>query len=311
MKSVRVFAPATVANLAVGYDILGLALESPGDEVIVREGSQPGLVITLITGDNGKLPYDIDRNTAGYAASQFLQSIGKSDLPIEMEIHKKMAMGTGLGSSAASAVAGVYAVSAYLGHPVEKEALLKFCVEGEQKADGAYHADNVAPSLLGGLVLIRSNETLEITQLPVPNGLYLAMIYPYVQVLTSESRAILKDTVSLDQMIAQTGNIATFVAGCYEDNVDKIKQSLTDVIIEPQRAHLIPEFYALKEIALGLGALGFSISGAGPSMFALCPDQKTAESIVIGYRKHIEDKQIKADIFVSKINTEGAKVLEE
>ena len=310
MDQVRVFAPASVANLAVGYDILGLAIESPGDEVVVKTGTTPGLKITSITGDGGKLPYDVEKNTAGFAALQFLRSIGKEQLPIEMEIHKKMAMGTGLGSSAASAVAGVYGVSAYLGHPVEKIDLLKFCVEGEQKADGAYHADNVGPSLLGGIILIRSNESLEITQVPVPDDLHLAMIYPHIEVLTSESRAILSDTVSLDDMIAQTGNIATFIAGCYESDYDKISQSLTDVIIEPQRAHLISGFYDYKEIAMKNGALGFSISGAGPSMFALCRGQDTAEKILSQFDKYSQDNNIKSDIFTSKINTEGARVID-
>ena len=309
MKQVRVFAPASVANLAVGYDILGLALESPGDEVVVKSGTEPGLKITTITGDGGKLPYDIDKNTAGFAAKQFLKSIGKDQLPIEMEIHKKMAMGTGLGSSAASAVAGVYGVNAYLGHPVDKRDLLKFCVDGEQKADGAYHADNVGPSLLGGLVLIRSNETLEITQVPVPSDLHLAMVYPHIEVLTSESRAILSENVSLSNLITQTGNIATFIAGCYESDYDKIGQSLSDIIIEPQRAHLISGFYDYKKIALNGGALGFSISGAGPSMFALCKGQETAQKIITQYEQYVVTNSIKADIFTSKINTEGAKVI--
>ncbi len=309
MKQVRVFAPASVANLAVGYDILGLALESPGDEVVVKIGTKPGLTISKITGDGGKLPYDIEKNTAGFAALQYLRSIGKDQLPIEMEIHKKMAMGTGLGSSAASAVAGVFGVNAYLGQPVGKEDLLKFCVEGEQKADGAYHADNVAPSLLGGIILIRSNETLEITQIPVPSDLYLSMVYPHIEVLTSESRAILSENVSLSNMIAQTGNIATFIAGCYESNYDKLGQSLTDVIIEPQRAHLISGFYDYKEIALNNGALGFSISGAGPSMFALCKGKDTADNILEQFAQYLEENRIKADIFTSKVNTEGAKVI--
>lgn len=305
-QEVTVFAPASVANLAVGYDILGLALENPGDEVVVRTGSIPGLKIKSITGDGGKLPLDIEKNTASYAALQLLKHLGKSDLPIEMEIHKKMAMGTGLGSSAASAVAGVFGVNAYLGNPLTKAEILRFAVEGEQKADGAFHGDNVAPSLFGGIVLIRSNATLEMTQLPVPDHLHLAMVYPHLEVLTSESRALLKETVPLSAMIDQTGNIATFISALYENDIKKIGRALTDVVIEPQRAHLIPEFYSLKEIALANGALGFSISGAGPSLFALCDSKETADRIRVALSLHLNQHNIMADTFVSAINTQGA-----
>ncbi len=306
MKEVKVFAPASVANLAVGYDILGLALDSPGDEVVVREGSVPGITISKITGDKGLLPTDPIKNTASFAALQLLKHLGKEDLPIEMEIHKKMAMGTGLGSSAASSVAGVYAVNAYLGHPLTKAQILKFSVEGEQKADGAYHADNVAPSLLGGIILIRSNTDLDIIQLPIPKGLYIAMIYPHIEILTSESRSILSDKVGLDDFIGQTGNIAAFVASLYNADLDLMSRSLNDLVIEPQRAKLIPEFYALKEIALFNQAIGFSISGAGPSMFALCKDEAIANTIVAKSKQHLNNTGIDADCFVSKINTEGA-----
>lgn len=308
-KEVKVFAPASVANLAVGYDILGLALEHPGDEVIVREGSRPGLHIAKITGDGGKLPYEIEKNTASFAALQLLKHLGKENEAIEIEIHKKMAMGTGLGSSAASSVAGVFGVNAYLGLPLSKLELLPFAVEGEEKADGAYHADNVAPSLLGGIILIRSNTTLEITTLPVPDDLYLTMIYPHIEILTSESRAILNTVVSLADLIAQTGNIATFISGLYESDYEKIKASLMDVVIEPQRAHLIPQFSTLKQVALQSGALGYSISGAGPSMFALCRGQEIALNVEQALKRQLASDDMKADVFISKINLEGAKVL--
>jgi len=271
-----------VANLAVGYDILGLALESPGDEVIVRQGTTPGLKIAKITGDMGKLPHSVEKNTASYAAMQLLRHLGMTDLPIEMEIHKKMAMGTGLGSSAASAVAGVYGVNAYLGHPLTKEDLLRFAVEGEQKADGAFH------------------------ELPVPSQLAMAMVYPHIQILTSESRAILSESVDLDQLITQTGNIATVIAGLYEGDLKKIGSALTDVVIEPQRAHLIPQFSELKALALANAALGFSISGAGPSLFAVCDGLQSAEQVRAALADHLAGHGIAADTFVSSVNTQGA-----
>ncbi len=306
MKSVRVFAPATVANLAVGYDVLGLCLDQPGDEVVIKEGTSPGLKITTITGDKGLLPYEVESNTASHAALRLLEDLGLTTMPVEMEIHKKMGMGTGLGSSAASAVAGVYAMNAFLDEPMSKAALLRYAVEGEAQADGAYHADNVAPSLFGGIVLIRSNTQLDYIELPVPEKLVLAMIYPHIEILTSESRAILKATVELNQMVKQTGNIAAFTASLFNNDYNLMSRSLEDLVIEPQRAKLIPEFEQVKEIALHSGALGFSISGAGPSMFALCHDHDIAEKIAQMSKSHFDNKGIGADCFISKINTTGA-----
>lgn len=310
MKSVRVFAPATVANLAVGYDILGLAIQSPGDEVIIREGTRPGLHITEITGDGGKLPKEILKNTAGYAAMQLLKKLGKEHVALEMQIHKKMEMGTGLGSSAASAVAGVYGVNAFLDFPLTKKEILRFAVEGEQIADGAFHGDNVAPSLLGGIVLVRSNEEMDVIELPVPENLFLAMVYPHIEILTSESRAILSDQVQMKDFIGQTGNIAAFTSALYTSDYAMLGRSLQDLVIEPQRAQLIPEFYALKNISLEHGALGFSISGAGPSMFALCDHKETADKISIAQKTHMDKMGITSDCFTSPINTTGAYLID-
>ena len=192
---IKVFAPASVANVAVGFDVLGFALEAPGDEIIVREGKQPGLMISEIQGAGGKLPYDIMKNTAGYAAHRLLQFVEETDRPLEMEIHKKMPFGSGLGSSAASAAAGVFAVNEFLKTGLTKYEILRFAVEGEQIADGAFHADNVAPALLGGMIMIRDNETLDIKKLHIPSGLFVSVIYPHIEILTKESRGILKQEV--------------------------------------------------------------------------------------------------------------------
>ena len=266
---IKVFAPASVANMAVGYDILGFALDDLGDDIIFREGSKPGLTIKTIF-KNKTLSKDINKNTAGYAAQRVLESLDMTNESIEMDIYKNMSIGTGLGSSAASAVAGAFGVNAFLGSPYSKKELLRFATEGEQVADGSFHADNVAPSLLGGIILIRDNESLDWTKLPTPSGLKVAIIYPNVEVLTKDSRAILNPEVSLKKVIAQTGNLGSLVAGLYKTDFDLIGRSLEDHIIEPQRASLIPHFYDIKEIALKQGASGFSISGAGPSMFAIC-----------------------------------------
>lgn len=306
-SGIKVFAPATVANVAVGYDVLGFAIEGIGDEVIVKKGTEKGLVIKTIRKNKG-LSKELTKNTAGYAALRLLQSLGLEDEPIEMELIKNMEIGTGLGSSASSAVAGVYGVNKYLNDPYTKSEILRFATEGEEIADGSFHADNVAPSLLGGFIFIRDNEKLEWTKLPSPAGLKAVVIYPHVEVLTKDSRSILKDTVSLQNHIKQTGNLGTFIAGLFKSDLNLLKQSLEDVIIEPQRAQLIPHFYDIKNIALQENALGFSISGAGPSMFALCMNSFIAENIVEKAKAFYLDKSIECTCHISNINHEGAKL---
>lgn len=302
----KVFAPASVANVAVGYDILGFAIDKPGDEIIVKRTDRTGLRISTITGDKGKLPKEVVKNTAGYAAHLFLDKMGMLDMGIDMEIHKKMPFGSGLGSSAASAVAGVYAVNELVGSPLTKRELLPFAVAGEEVADGSFHADNVAPSLMGGIILIRDNQSLDVHRLPTPTGLYAVVIYPEVEVLTKNARDILSDSVSLDKVISQTGNLGSLVHALHRSDLDLFSRSLNDNIIEPQRAQLIPHFYKVKEQALHKGALGFSISGAGPSMFAFCSSTNIAEEVGNGMKKVLYDNGIDSKLFISLINQEGA-----
>ena len=259
---VKVFAPASVANVACGYDVLGLALEAPGDEIIARFSDQPGLRITRITGAKGKLPYELNRNTAGFAALKLIEHLQiEPDVGIELEIHKKMPFGSGLGSSAASAVAAVVAVNELLRRPLTKRELLPFAVLGEQVADGSIHADNVAPSLIGGIVLIRDNTTLDVQRVPFPFGLYVCVVYPHIEILTKDARNILSEKITLEQHIKQTGNLASLIIGLLNADFDLIRRSLLDVIIEPQRARLIPGFQEVKNAAMEAGALGCSISG--------------------------------------------------
>jgi homoserine kinase len=305
-KAIKVWAPASVANVAVGFDILGFALDKPGDEIIIREGKERGLKITEIRGAGGKLPLDVMKNTAGYAAHRLLEHLGALDVPLEMEIHKKMPFGSGLGSSAASAVGGVYGVNEFLKTGLTKIEILKYAVEGEEIADGAWHADNVGPSLLGGMVLIRDNQSLDVKKIHIPNGIFVVVIYPHIEVLTRESRGILKKEVPFSDTIKQTGNLASFIAGMYTSDFNLIARSLKDVIVEPQRAHLIPGFYDIQEMANQLGALGLSISGAGPSMFALCTNSIMAEEIGLKAQQVLKSRKIDSDIFLSTINNEGA-----
>lgn len=302
----KVFAPASVANVACGFDVLGFALEKPGDEIIVRFSDKPGLKITAITGAKGKLPFEVEKNTAGYAAQRLLEHLGETGRGIEMEIHKKMPFGSGLGSSAASAVAGVMAVNELLKRPLQKRELLHFAVLGEQLADGAYHADNVAPSLIGGMILIRNNAALDVHRLPLPRGLYASVVYPHVKILTKDARAVLSDQVSMEKCIQQSGNLAGLVVGLYNGDLDLISRSLEDVIIEPQRAQLIPHFYQVKEAAMSAGAMGCSISGAGPSIFALSANSLIAENVGKAMEKVFHDAKIQNELFISPINQEGA-----
>ena len=305
-KPLKVFAPASVANVAVGFDILGFALSAPGDDIIINEGKSPGLVISEIKGAQGKLPFEVEKNTAGYSAMRLLEHIGATDVPIEMIIHKKMPFGSGLGSSAASAVGGVYAVNEYLKTGLSKHELLRFAVQGEEIADGAFHADNVAPSLLGGMVLIRDNPSLDIKKLHIPKGLHIVVIYPKVEILTRDSRGLLSEQISFKDSIVQSGNLGAFIAGMYTSDFGLISRSLNDILVEPQRAHLIPEFYTMKEMALKEGALGFSISGAGPSVFAFCQDSSSAETIGAKAKEILKRANVPSSVFLSGINHEGA-----
>ncbi len=304
---IKAFAPASVANVACGFDILGFALEKPGDEIIARlTDAHKGLKITRITG--GSLPFAPEKNTAGFAILKYLEHIGESERGIEIEIHKKMPFGSGLGSSAASAACGVMAVNELLRRPLTKRELLPFATLGESIASGAIHADNVAPSLLGGFTLVRDSETSDVHRIHVPRGMYATVVYPHVEILTRESRAALAKEVALKTSIQQSANLGAFIIGMFNSDFDLIRRSLVDLIIEPQRAPAIPSFYALKEAAEALNVLGCSISGSGPTVFALSQNSFIAENVAEAFRKIYTDTKVKHEIYVSPINNEGAIV---
>ncbi|MDZ7877988.1 MAG: homoserine kinase [Saprospiraceae bacterium] len=304
---IKVFAPASVANVACGFDVLGFAIERPGDEIIVRFSENKGLKITKITG--GKLPYEVEKNTAGYAALTLLQHLGESERGIEMEIHKKMPFGSGLGSSAASAAGAVVAINELLRCPLEKHELLKFAVLGESIASGAIHADNIAPALLGGFTLVRDSDTLDIHRIHTPHGMYATVVYPKVEVLTKEARAMLKAEVPLKDVVKQSANLGAFIIGMYNSDFALVKRSLQDLIIEPQRAQLIPHFYEVKQAAYTEGVLGCSISGSGPSIFALSENILTAEKAGLAMKKVFDTNKIPCELYVSPINMEGTTLI--
>jgi homoserine kinase len=304
-QEVRVFAPATVANVACGYDVLGFAIEAPGDEIVARFSDQPGLRIAAITGDDGKLPTAVEKNTAGVAAADLLRHLGMTDRGIELEIHKKMPFGSGLGSSAASAVGGAFAVNRLIGEPLTKKQLLPFAMTGESSADGAWHADNVGPCLLGGMVFIRSNQELDIAQLPVPENLWAAVVHPDIEILTKVAREILPTEIPLENATQQIGNLGGLLCGLMQGDYELISRSIHDVVAEPRRQKLIPEFYRAKREAMGAGALGFSISGAGPSVFALCEGEEVARRVAGEISKVFDGVPLENQSYVSRINPRG------
>lgn len=307
---VEVFAPATVANVASGFDVLGFALERPGDRVrLIRSGGR-GVRILSVEGEGGRLPLDPQRNTAAVAVSRFLDAAG-APFGADIRLYKGMPLSSGLGSSAASAVAAVYAANVLAGRPFEARDLLPFTMGAEQVACGSAHADNVAPSLLGGFVLIRSYDPLDIVRLPVPPGLAAAIVHPHTEIRTEDARRILKKELRLADAVRQWGNLAALVAALYEGDLALLSRSLQDVVAEPRRALLIPGFDRVKAAALEGGALGCSISGSGPSVFALCASTQIAGRVGIAMSAAFTEAGLESDLFVSAVNPVGPVVLEE
>lgn len=308
--SIKVFAPATVANVVCGFDVLGFAINAPGDEVIMKKVQAPGIRLIKITGDDGRLPLDPDKNTVSASVQHYLNHIGQPDLGLEIELHKKMPIGSGLGSSAASTVAGLFAVNALLGNRLSNRELIPFAMKGEELACGYGHADNVAPALLGGFVLIRSYEPLDIIQLPFPEELYAAVVYPEVDVPTKDAREMIRSKVLLKDAVVQLGNVAGLVAGLFLKDYDLIGRSMQDVLIEPIRSILIPDFYVMRRLAMEAGAISFGISGSGPSVFALCKTMETAEKITGMLQAQLKSSGIKSLSFVSAVNSRGPEVID-
>jgi len=312
LDQVRVFAPATVANMICGFDILGFAVDSPGDEVKMYRVAEPGVRIRSIQGDDGRLPLDPYKNTVSACVAMLLHELGvANDIGIEIELIKHMPIGSGLGSSSASTVAGLFAINTLLGNPLTKEELMPFCVEGERLACGHGHADNVAPALMGGITLIRGYDPLDVIKLPVPANLYAGIVFPQVDVPTRDARQLIKEKVLLKDAVVQWGNIAGLIAGLFQSDYDLISRSMHDVLIEPTRAILIPEFYEMKRIALETGALSFGISGSGPSVVAITKDETIARIAVDKIQEHLSARGIDSLKYVSSVNEEGPKVLEQ
>lgn len=308
-KQIKVFAPATVANVVCGFDVLGFAVNEPGDEVEMTLTDEPGIRIIQIAGDNGRLPLESHKNTVSVSVQHYLKHINREDVGVEIVLHKKMPIGSGLGSSSASTVAGLFAINQLMDNQLTAKELVPFAMKGEELACGYGHADNVAPAIMGGFVLIRSYEPLDIISLPVPANLHAAIVYPEVDVPTKDARQMIRTKIQLKDAVTQWGNVAGLVSGLFLDDLDLVGRSMKDVLVEPFRSILIPGFEELRNIAMENEAVGFGISGSGPSVFALTRNAIAAKKITDLQQAHLTKMKINSYTFVSAVNTEGPKVL--
>lgn len=308
--AVRVFAPASVSNLGCGFDIFGLALERPGDEVVARAAEGSGIVSVTVSGDGGRVPTHPGRNAAALAVQGVLDRTG-SDAGVAIEVHKGIPLASGLGGSAASAVAGAVAADELLGSGLERTELLECAMIGERKGSGADHADNAAPSLAGGFVLVLPGRPPEMVALPTPSDLVVAIVHPALEVETRRARTILGDTIPLKAGVEQWGNAAGLVAGLMRDDWDLIARCMRDAVAEPVRARLVPGFEGVRDCAMAAGAVAAGLSGSGPTVFAICRGRKTAEDAARDMAGAFrEDVGVESDIVVSSVNRDGARILE-
>jgi homoserine kinase len=303
------FAPASVGNVAIGFDILGFAVDALGDRVTVSRRKENKVVITGVTGVAGDLPLEPERNTAGRALLAMHSALGL-DFGLEMQIEKGIPLGSGLGGSAASAVGAVVAANALLPKPCTKLELLKFAMEGEQVASGSLHVDNISPCLFGGLVLTVGIDNPRVKQIPVPSGVRAVIVHPHMFLSTKQARSILSRSVPLSDFVWQTANLAGFISGCYTNDLDMIRESLQDVVIEPQRQALIPGFQDVRKAAIDAGSLGCSISGAGPTMFAWAIESH-ANAVLAAMRAEFARHSIQIDDWIVEVDTAGARVIED
>jgi homoserine kinase len=306
--SATAFAPASIGNVAVGFDVLGHSFQTIGDRVTARRIDEPTVRISSIGGLVSDLPREPEKNTAGMAVLSMVREL-KLDFGIELSIEKGIPLGSGLGGSAASAVAGVVAANALLPKSLDKLELLKFAMKGEAVASGAVHVDNIAPSLFGGLVLTVGIDNPNVKQIPVPASVRCVLVHPHMMLSTRAAREILNRSIDLSNVIWQSANLAGFLTGCFTGDIRLIRESLEDVIIEPQRKVLIPGFDQVKQAAITNGALGCSISGAGPTIFAWCEEPDAVairDAMVAAFAAH----DMGTDAWISTLDPAGARVID-
>ena len=306
MKEIKVFSPASIANLSCGYDILGVCLDNVGDEITVKKTRKKGITIKKVTGE--KLSTDISINVAGVSASALLNET-KVDCGFEIEIHKGIKPGSGIGSSAASSAGSVYAINKLIGEPYTNKELIKFAMCGEMAASDSKHADNVAAILLGGFTFVRNSIENDYFKLNTPPEIVFTVIHPKIVLKTKDSRAVVKKQVSMKDMIEQSANLGAFVSGLYTENYNLIGRSIKDIIIEPLRSVLIPKFQEIKSASISTGALGCGISGSGPSVFAMSKGLTTAKNVGNSMKKIYDSLDLDYDVHISFVNDKGIKII--
>jgi|TARA_B110000971_G_scaffold28370_1_gene25419 homoserine kinase len=306
MNEIKLFSPATVANVSCGFDVLGFCLESIGDEMIIRKTINKGVKITKIEGYD--LPFEVDKNVAGVSAMALYEA-ANPECGFEIEIYKNIKPGSGVGSSSASAAGSVYGMNVLLGSPYTPLELTAFAMKGEAIASQSEHADNIAPALFGGFTLVKSLEPLEILQIPTPEDLFAVVIHPQIEVKTVDARKILPKDIPLKKAITQWSNVGSLIHGLHTNDYQLISRSLVDVVVEPFRSQLIPGFESIKDAALKNGALGTGISGSGPSVFSLCKSHSTATKVESAIRQAYTKQTIAFEVYVSKINRDGIRKL--
>jgi homoserine kinase len=308
-KYVKVFAPATIANVGAGFDVLGIALDHPGDIVEATISDAKGVFFKL-----AESPFVVPesaQNVAAYVATCMLEEL-QPDFGVSLILHKQLPVGSGLGSSGASCAAAALAVNALLPKPLDRRELIYFALLGEKLAAGAAHADNVAPALLGGVCLIRSYQPLDVIQIPAKNSLFWVVAHPHLVLRTADARAVLPPSVTLSAAVRQCGNLGALITGLLLGDHVMVGNAIHDEFAEPVRASLIPGFQAVKSAAIAAGALAFSISGSGPAVFAVTTDKEAAAQVATAMQEaFLHHAKVQCDTYVSQINEQGAKILEE
>ena len=307
-KKVKVFAPASIANMGCGFDIIGFTLDEVGDvlEMTARDGDG----ISIVNETDVPLPTDVERNVITPVVRKFLDIMDRK-AQIDVRILRKIYPGSGIGSSSASSAAAAYGMNALFGYPLSDEELVECAMEGENLASGGYHADNAAPAVMGGIVLIRGYEPLDLIKLPVPGNFYCAVIHPDIMVSTKEAREILPKAVPMHDAVRQWGNVGGLVAGLYSGDISLVGRAMKDVVAEPWRKQFIPGFDELREKLLAAGALAMNIAGSGPSVFALADKFGTASKVGKIMKEHFASRSIGYEAYVVKVSNNGAKILEE
>ena len=307
MKRIKVFAPASIANLGCGFDIMGMALDEVGD-VLEMTLDEDGEGISIVNETDVPLPADPEDNVITPVLRKFFALTGKTGR-VDVRVLKKIFPGSGIGSSAASSAAAAFGINELFGAPLGEEDVVVCAMEGENLASGGYHADNAVPAVMGGITLIRGYEPLDIIKLPVPGNLYCPVIHPHLTVSTKQARSILPKEIPMHTAVTQWGNVGGLVAGLCSGNIELVGRSMRDAVAEPFRKQFIPGFDELRAKLLGAGALAMNISGSGPSVFALASRSDIAQRVGAIMERHFAQQGILSETYVVKVSNKGARLI--